>query len=32
MTGWRLGGAIGPKDLIAYITTLNVNQESCTTH
>jgi len=32
MTGWRLGGAIGPKDLIAHITTLNVNQESCTTH
>ncbi len=32
MTGWRLGGAIGPKDIIAHITTLNVNQESCTTH
>ena len=32
MTGWRLGGAIGPKDLIARIATLNVNQESCTTH
>jgi aspartate/methionine/tyrosine aminotransferase len=32
MTGWRLGGAIGPKDLIAHIATLNVNQESCTTH
>jgi len=32
MTGWRLGGAIGPKDLIAPIATLNVNQESCTTH
>jgi len=32
MTGWRLGGAIGPKDLIALIATLNVNQESCTTH
>jgi aspartate/methionine/tyrosine aminotransferase len=32
MTGWRLGGAIGPEDLIAPIATLNVNQESCTTH
>ena len=32
MTGWRLGGAIGPQDLIAPIATLNVNQESCTTH
>jgi aspartate/methionine/tyrosine aminotransferase len=32
MTGWRLGGAIGPKDLIAVIATMNVNQESCTSH
>jgi aspartate/methionine/tyrosine aminotransferase len=32
MTGWRLGAAIGPEDLIARIATLNVNQESCTTH
>jgi aspartate/methionine/tyrosine aminotransferase len=32
MTGWRLGGAIGPKDVIAVIATLNVNQESCTNH
>jgi aspartate/methionine/tyrosine aminotransferase len=32
MTGWRLGGALGPKDLVAHIATLNVNQESCTTH
>ena len=32
MTGWRLGAAIGPKDVIAHIATLNVNQESCTTH
>ena len=32
MTGWRLGGAIGPKDLISVIATMNVNQESCTTH
>ena len=32
MTGWRLGGAIGPEDLIGPIATLNVNQESCTTH
>jgi aspartate/methionine/tyrosine aminotransferase len=32
MTGWRLGGAIGPEEVIAPIATLNVNQESCTTH
>ena len=32
MTGWRLGGAIGPRDIVAHIATLNVNQESCTTH
>ena len=32
MTGWRLGAAIGPRELIAPIATLNVNQESCTTH
>lgn len=32
MTGWRLGGAIGPKELIAVIATMNVNQESCTCH
>ena len=32
MTGWRLGAAVGPSDLIAHIATLNVNQESCTTH
>jgi aspartate aminotransferase len=32
MTGWRLGGAIGPEDIVAHIATLNVNQESCTTH
>ncbi len=32
MTGWRLGGAIGPEELIAPIATLNVNQESCTAH
>jgi aspartate/methionine/tyrosine aminotransferase len=32
MTGWRLGGAIGPKDSIAAITKMNVNEESCTNH
>lgn len=32
MTGWRLGGAIGPADVIAVIATLNVNEESCTNH
>ncbi len=32
MTGWRLGAAIGPTDLIKNISALNVNAESCTTH
>ena len=32
MTGWRLGGAVGPKEIIEQITRLNVNMESCTTH
>ena len=32
MTGWRLGGAIGPEKIIEQITRLNVNMESCTTH
>ena len=32
MTGWRLGAAIGPKEVIAVMATLNVNQESCTNH
>mgnify|MGYP000326330057 CR=1 FL=1 len=30
MTGWRLGGAIGPEEVIDQITRLNVNMESCT--
>jgi len=30
MTGWRLGAAIGPKDVVDWISKLNVNQESCT--
>ena len=32
MTGWRLGAAIGPKELIDVITKLNVNDESCSNH
>jgi len=32
MTGWRLGAAIGPKQLISYISKLNTNSEACTTH
>jgi len=32
MTGWRLGGAIGPENVIGEINRLNVNMESCTTH
>lgn len=32
MTGWRLGAAIGPKEVIAVIAKLNVNDESCSNH
>ncbi len=32
MTGWRLGAAVGPKDLIDTIAKLNVNDESCSNH
>jgi aspartate/methionine/tyrosine aminotransferase len=32
MTGWRLGAAIGPKQIIEVIAKLNVNDESCTNH
>lgn len=32
MTGWRLGGAIGPRWLTDEISRLNVNHESCTAH
>ncbi|MBK5332000.1 MAG: aminotransferase class I/II-fold pyridoxal phosphate-dependent enzyme [Ilumatobacteraceae bacterium] len=32
MTGWRLGAAIGPDELIAQIVKINTNDESCTTH
>jgi aspartate/methionine/tyrosine aminotransferase len=32
MTGWRLGAAIGPAEVISVIATLNVNAESCTNH
>ncbi|HEY4608010.1 MAG TPA: aminotransferase class I/II-fold pyridoxal phosphate-dependent enzyme, partial [Ilumatobacteraceae bacterium] len=32
MTGWRLGAAIGPDDLVAQIVKINTNDESCTTH
>ena len=30
MTGWRLGAAIGPSDLVDRISKLNTNEESCT--
>jgi len=30
MTGWRLGAAIGPVELIDRISKLNTNEESCT--
>jgi aspartate/methionine/tyrosine aminotransferase len=32
MTGWRLGAAIGPKELVDVIAKLNVNDESCANH
>jgi aspartate/methionine/tyrosine aminotransferase len=32
MTGWRLGAAIGPKDVIDVIGKINVNDESCSNH
>jgi aspartate/methionine/tyrosine aminotransferase len=32
MTGWRLGAAVGPSELIAQIAKINTNDESCTTH
>jgi aspartate/methionine/tyrosine aminotransferase len=32
MTGWRLGAAIGPKEIIDVINKLNVNDESCSNH
>ena len=32
MTGWRLGAAVGPKDIIAVIANLNTNDESCPNH
>lgn len=32
MTGWRLGAAIGPREVADVISKLNVNQESCTNH
>jgi len=32
MTGWRLGAAVGPKEIIDIIIKLNVNDESCPNH
>ena len=32
MTGWRLGAAIGPKEIIDVTAKLNVNDESCSNH
>jgi len=32
MTGWRLGAAVGPRELIEAIGKLNVNDESCSNH
>ncbi|WP_319415576.1 aminotransferase class I/II-fold pyridoxal phosphate-dependent enzyme [Marispirochaeta aestuarii] len=32
MTGWRLGAAIGPVDVIDVIARINLNDESCSNH
>ncbi len=32
MTGWRLGAAAGPKELMGYFQRLNTNDESCPNH
>jgi aspartate/methionine/tyrosine aminotransferase len=32
MTGWRLGAAIGPKEIIYHISRININDESCSNH
>jgi len=32
MTGWRLGAAVGPREVIEVIAKLNTNDESCSTH
>jgi aspartate/methionine/tyrosine aminotransferase len=32
MTGWRLGAAIGPREVIEVIAKLNTNDESCPNH
>lgn len=32
MTGWRIGAALGPENIINIIGKLNVNDESCTNH
>ena len=32
MTGWRLGAAIGPRNVIEFISKFNTNIESCTPH
>jgi aspartate/methionine/tyrosine aminotransferase len=32
MTGWRLGAAVGPKQVIDVFAKLNVNDESCSNH
>ncbi len=32
MTGWRMGAAVGPEEIIRIIAKLNVNAESCSNH
>jgi aspartate/methionine/tyrosine aminotransferase len=32
MTGWRLGAAVGPREVVDVIAKLNVNDESCSNH
>ncbi len=32
MTGWRLGAAVGPEEIVSGIAKINTNDESCTNH
>ncbi|MBT6501736.1 MAG: aminotransferase class I/II-fold pyridoxal phosphate-dependent enzyme, partial [Deltaproteobacteria bacterium] len=32
MTGWRLGAAIGPREIVDHISRINTNDESCSNH
>jgi aspartate/methionine/tyrosine aminotransferase len=32
MTGWRLGAALGPREIVDHISRINTNDESCSNH